>query len=31
MTVEELARQLGFRCLPVNGTEELIEACIKGN
>jgi len=31
MTVEELARQLETPILPVNGTEELIEACIKGN
>ena len=29
MTVEELARQLETPILPVNGTEELIEACIK--
>jgi putative radical SAM enzyme (TIGR03279 family) len=31
MTVEELAHQLGTRILPVNGTEELIETCIKSN
>ncbi len=31
MTVEELAHQLETPILPVNGTEELIEACIKGN
>ncbi|MBD1806201.1 TIGR03279 family radical SAM protein [Microcoleus sp. FACHB-SPT15] len=31
MTVEELARQLETPILPVNGTEELIKACIKGN
>lgn len=31
MTVEELARRLGTRIVPVNGTEELIESCIKSN
>lgn len=31
MTVEELARQLETPILPVNGTEELIKACIKAN
>ena len=31
MTVEELARQLRTRILPVNGTEELLETCIKIN
>ncbi len=31
MTIEELAHQLGTRILPVNGTEELIETCIKSN
>jgi NifB/MoaA-like Fe-S oxidoreductase len=29
MTVEELARQLGIPILPVNGIEELIDACIQ--
>jgi putative radical SAM enzyme (TIGR03279 family) len=29
MTVEELARQLGLPILPVNGIEELIDACIQ--
>jgi NifB/MoaA-like Fe-S oxidoreductase len=28
-TVEELSRQLKVPILPVNGIEELIEACIK--
>lgn len=31
MTVEELAHKLGTSILPVNGTEELIESCIKSN
>jgi len=31
MTVEDVARQLGIQILPVNGTEELIETCIKSN
>lgn len=31
MTVEEIARQLGIPILAVNGTEELIETCIKSN
>ena len=31
MMVEELVHQLETPILPVNGTEELIEACIKGN
>jgi NifB/MoaA-like Fe-S oxidoreductase len=31
MTIEELAHQLGTRILPVNGTEELIETCLKSN
>lgn len=29
MTVEEVARQLGISILPVSGTEELIETCIR--
>ncbi|MCA1992822.1 MAG: TIGR03279 family radical SAM protein [Coleofasciculus sp. S288] len=29
MTVEEVARQLGIPILPVSGTEELIETCIR--
>nr|WP_242022271.1 DUF512 domain-containing protein [Trichocoleus sp. FACHB-90] len=28
MTVEELAQELGTPILPVNGIEELIQACI---
>ncbi len=31
MTVEDVARQLRIQILPVNGTEELIETCIKSN
>ena len=31
MTVEDVARQLRIQILPVNGTEELIETCIKRN
>ena len=31
MTVEDVARQLGIQILPVNGTDELIETCIKSN
>jgi putative radical SAM enzyme (TIGR03279 family) len=30
MRVEELARQLGIPMLPVNGIEELIDACLNG-
>jgi NifB/MoaA-like Fe-S oxidoreductase len=30
MRVEELARQLGIPMFPVNGIEELIDACLNG-